>query len=114
MAAVELHHNPRCSKSREALQLIRDRGIEPVIVDYLAGVHDRASLTALLARLALPPSGLLRRGEPEAPGPDADEDAILDALVAHPRLIERPVVVTPRGAVVARPPERLLPLLDRL
>jgi arsenate reductase len=106
--------NPRCSKSRGAEQLLAERGITPSRVLYLDAPPTRAQLEDVLRRLGTDdPRALMRTGEPEYAGlEDADRDQLLDALAQHPQLIERPVVVRGDRAVVARPPERLLELLD--
>jgi len=110
------YHNPRCSKSRQALALLGERGIMPVIVPYLDAPPDAQALRALLGQLGLPARALLRRGE-EAyrvlglDNPALDEAALLAAMSAHPRLIERPIFVHDNRAVIGRPPERVLDLL---
>ena len=106
--------NPRCSKSRGAEQLLAERGITPHRVLYLDTPPTRQQLEDVLRRLGTDdPRVLTRTGEPEYAGlEDADRDRLLDALAQQPRLIERPVVVRGDRAVVARPPERLLELLD--
>jgi len=111
-----IYHNPRCSKSREALALLRDRGVEPVVVEYLQTPPDAATLQALLAALGLRPRALLRRQEPEyaelgLDDPLIREDALIDAMVAHPRLIERPIVVINGKAVLGRPPAKVLEII---
>ncbi|MFC5345998.1 arsenate reductase (glutaredoxin) [Brevundimonas staleyi] len=109
---VTIFHNPRCSKSRAALELIREKGIEPDVVLYLQTGWTKARLKDLLKRLGLKPRDILRAGETEAAGLDGASDAeILTAMVAHPILVERPIVETPKGAVVGRPPERVLEVL---
>ena len=106
--------NPRCSKSRGAEQLLAEHGITPTRVLYLDEPPSREQLEQLLSRLGTDdPRALVRTGEPDYAGLEqASRDELLDALVAHPRLIERPVVVRGDRAVLARPPERLLELLD--
>ncbi|MEX2291544.1 MAG: ArsC/Spx/MgsR family protein [Mycobacteriales bacterium] len=106
--------NPRCSKSRGAEQLLAERGITPTRVLYLDAPPTREAIEAMLARLGTDdPRVLIRTSEPEYEGLEAASRAeLLDALVCHPRLIERPVIVRGDRAVVARPPERLLELLD--
>ena len=106
--------NDRCSKSRGAEQLLAEHGVTPTKVRYLDTPPTRAELEDVLRKLGTDDPGVLvRRGEPEAKGLEgADREALLDALAQHPRLIERPVVVRGDRAVVARPPERLLELLD--
>lgn len=116
MSAYELWHNPRCSKSRATLDLLREHGIDPAIRDYLAQPPDPAELRALLAKLGLPARALLRSGEAEhgalgLDDPALGEDALVAAMVAHPRLIERPVFIAGTRAIVGRPPERVLELL---
>jgi arsenate reductase len=107
--------NPRCSKSRGAEQLFAEHGIAPDRVLYLDTPPTRGELEVLLRKLGTDdPRALTRTAEPEYAGlEDADRDRLLDALAQHPRLIERPVVIRGDRAVVARPPERLLELLDQ-
>lgn len=116
MNRTRFYHNPRCSKSRGALELLRERGIEPEVVAYLDTPPSTAELRELLALLGLPARALLRTGEDEYTAlgladealPDA---ALIDAMHTHPRLIERPVFVHRGRAVIGRPPERVLELL---
>jgi arsenate reductase len=117
MSDTLLYHNPRCSKSRAALELLNRHGIEPTIVRYLDQPPDAAALRALLGMLGVPARRLLRTGEPEHAAlnladPSLDDAALIAAMVAHPRLIERPVFVHRGRAVIGRPPERVLELLD--
>jgi arsenate reductase (glutaredoxin) len=112
-----LYHNPRCSKSRAALELLRARGHEPEIVPYLESPPDRATLAWLAARIDGGARAMLRSGEPEharlgLDDPDLAEDVLLDAMARHPRLIERPIYVEGGRAVIGRPPERVLALLE--
>lgn len=116
MSETRLYHNPRCSKSRAALELLRERGVEPVVVAYLDTPPSISELRGLLGLLGLPARALLRTGEAEyaelgLAAPDKTEDELIDAMVAHPRLIERPVFVHAGRAVIGRPPERVLELL---
>ncbi|MEJ7933094.1 arsenate reductase (glutaredoxin) [Sphingobium sp. AN558] len=108
-------HNPRCSKSRAALALLEAApGVEVEIVDYLKTPPGRAEIEAVFARAGISPSQALRKGESvvKAIGLDiTDEGAILDAMAIHPILIERAIVITDKGAVIARPPEEALRLL---
>lgn len=116
---VTIYHNPRCSKSRETLQLLRDRGVEPRIVEYLKTPPDAAELDALLSLLGREPREAMRtkeaayreRGLAEV----RDRKALVDAMVADPVLIERPIVVVERGkerrARLGRPPEAVLEIL---
>ncbi len=114
MSTVTVWHNPRCSTSRKALERLDAAGVTPEIYLYLKESPDAAAITALLAKLELPASGLLRAKEALAGElglrESNDNDSIIAAMVAHPRLIERPVVIGPKGAVVARP----LDALDRV
>jgi arsenate reductase len=116
MTPSRLFHNPRCSKSREALALIEDRGVQPMIVPYLEQPPSAAELRELLAQLGRPVRDVLRRSESEFDAlglddPALTDDALIDAMAAHPRLIERPIFVFGGRAVIGRPPERVLELL---
>ncbi|HYQ38276.1 MAG TPA: arsenate reductase (glutaredoxin), partial [Pseudomonas sp.] len=113
---MTLYHNPRCSKSRGALELLEARGLAPRVVRYLDTPPSAAELRALLAKLGYGARQLLRSGEEEyqtlnLADPALDDDALIAAMVAHPRLIERPILVVGDKAVVGRPPERVLELL---
>jgi arsenate reductase len=114
--AVTIYHNPRCSKSRQTLALLQDRGIEPKVVEYLSDTPDDATLDALLKKLKLEPRDLMRRKE--APYKDLGLDdpglsraALIAAMVEHPILIERPIVVKGAKAALGRPPEAVLEIL---
>ncbi|HWD27822.1 MAG TPA: arsenate reductase (glutaredoxin) [Rhizomicrobium sp.] len=123
MPPPTIYHYPDCSNSRGCLALLRARGIEPVIVEYLKKPPSRAELAALAQRLAATAGaawpglreGMMRPKEPvytELGLADArDDDALLDALAAHPVLLNRPIVTTARGARLCRPPEGVLALL---
>lgn len=112
-----IYHNPRCSKSRDTLALLRERGIEPDVVAYLETPPDAAQLKALLAQLGLADArDLMRQGEAEyaelgLADPALSQDALIAAMVAHPRLIERPIVVANGQARIGRPPEKVLEIL---
>lgn len=113
---ISIYHNPRCSKSRATLQLLQDRGIEPRVIEYLQDPPDAATLRELLAKLDIAPRDLLRKGEPEykdlgLADPGLDDGQIIATMTAHPRLIERPIVVGPKGARIGRPPESVLEIL---
>lgn len=114
---VTIYHNPRCSKSREALSILREHGAEPVVVEYLKTPIDRAGIERLLALLGLEPRQLMRTHEEEykkagLDDPTLSREALIDALVMYPRLIERPIVVRDeRHATIGRPPERILDIL---
>lgn len=108
-------HNPRCSKSRGALDLLEQHGVSPEVVRYLDARPDRAELERVLGLLGTgDPRVIMRTGEPlykELGLGDADQDALLDAMAENPVLIERPIVIVGDRAVVGRPPERVLDLL---
>lgn len=111
-----IYHNPRCSKSRGALELLQQRGVAVDVVEYLKTPPDRATLSDLLRRLGIGPRQLLRTGEDEykslgLENPALTDDQLLDAMIAHPKLIERPIVVIGNKAVIGRPPEKVLDLI---
>ncbi|MBN8871418.1 MAG: arsenate reductase (glutaredoxin) [Rhodospirillales bacterium] len=111
-----IYHNPACSASRNALSLIRESGEEPVVIEYLKTPPDRATLAALVQRMGVPVRDVLRRkgalyDELGLDDPTLSDDALLDAMVAHPVLINRPIVVTDRGVKLCRPPETVRELL---
>lgn len=113
---VIIYHNPACGTSRNTLAMIRNAGIEPHVIDYLKTPPSRAMLEALVARMGVPVRAILReKGTPYADLGLADEgltDAhLLDAIEAHPILMNRPVVVSPKGVRLCRPSERVLDLL---
>lgn len=107
-----IYHNPRCSKSREALAILQDAGTEVEIVEYLKNPPSRDQLAQLYARAGMTAREGLRIGEDAArPLKGADDDAILDAMAANPILIERPLVATEKGVRLGRPPERVREIL---
>lgn len=114
--ALTIFHNPDCSKSRAALDLIRARGIEPEIVLYRETGWTEDRLRGLLDRMGVGPGAVLRANEAEAAvlGTGASDDVVIAAMVAHPILVERPIVETPLGVVVARPAERVFEVLPPL
>jgi arsenate reductase len=114
---VTIYHNPRCSKSRQTLELLRGRGIEPEIVEYLKTPPSKTQLGKILKMLDMAPRDLMRKKE--APykdngldDPGLSRDALIQAMVDNPVLIERPVVVTGGKAALGRPPEAVLDILD--
>jgi arsenate reductase len=115
--SIQIYHNPRCSKSRETLKLLRERGVEPDIVEYLKTPPDRQTLEHILQLLGLEPRELMRRKEKEYKDlglndPSLSRDQLIDAMLAHPKLIERPIVIKDgRRAALGRPPEQTLELL---
>ena len=115
-ANVTIYHNPRCSKSRQTLQLLREQGVEPKIIEYLKTPPDEATLADILEQLGLSAHELIRTGESLYKELGLDKNApggaqMLRLLVENPKLIERPIVVTPQGAAIGRPPENVLKLL---
>ena len=117
MSSTTIWHNPRCSKSRQTLQLIRDRGIEPIVVEYLKTPPSEAELIDALKALGFAPRALMRKNEAPyselALGDEGLSDAdLVAAMVGNPVLIERPVVFRDKRAVVGRPPENVLEFLD--
>lgn len=113
---LTLLHNPRCSKSRAALALLEARGIPFEVVEYLKTPLDRTALARLGEKLGLPPSRWVRTGEAEYTRagltPASTEDEVLDAMATHPILVERPIAIRGSRAVVGRPPEGVLELVD--
>lgn len=116
MSEYTIYHNPRCSKSRTTLALLQERGIEPEVVLYLQTPPDVGTLRSLLDKLGKSPAELVRTGEAEFKAlglaRDSDSGALLEAMASHPKLIERPIVVRGERAVLGRPPENVLELLD--
>lgn len=113
---VIIYHNPDCGTSRNTLGMIRNAGIEPHIVEYLKTPPSRALLEQLIARMSISTRALLReKGTPfhelGLGNPELDDDALLDAMMAHPILINRPIVVTPNGVRLCRPSEQVIDLL---
>lgn len=113
---VIIYHNPACGTSRNTLGLIRNAGVEPHVIEYLKTPPSRSMLESLIARMAIPIRALLReKGTPYAELGLADQaltdDALLDAMMAHPVLINRPIVVTPKGVRLCRPSEAVIDLL---
>ena len=113
---ITVFHNPECGTSRNVLALIRDAGHEPTVVEYLKVGWAKTRLLELLGAMGLRPRDILReKGTPAAElgllEPSVSDDAILDAMVAHPILVNRPIVVTPKGAKLARPSDAVLELL---
>lgn len=107
-----IYHNPRCSKSREALAILTDAGAEVEVIEYLKTPPSRETLAALYKRAGMTAREGLRIAEDAAkPLKDADDDTILDAMAATPILIERPLVATERGVRLGRPPEKVREIL---
>ncbi|HYH19179.1 MAG TPA: arsenate reductase (glutaredoxin) [Azospirillum sp.] len=110
---VTIYHNPRCTKSRETLELLRSKNVEPMVVEYLKTPPSAAELKRILAALNKSPRELLRAKEAAeaAIGKDLDDEALIAAMVANPIVIERPIVVKGDKARVGRPPESVLEIL---
>jgi len=113
---VRIYHNPRCSKSRQTLQLLEDRSIAPQVIKYLETPPDAATLSDLLDMLGLEPRELMRKKEMEyqesgADNPELSRDELIALMVNHPKLIERPIVVSGGKAALGRPPERVLEII---
>jgi arsenate reductase len=114
--AVTIYHNPNCGTSRNTLALIRDAGVEPIVIEYLNEPPDHNTLVALLKRAGMRPRDLLReKGTPYAELGLGEkhwtDDELIDQMLAHPILINRPLVVTPWGVKLCRPPEVVLEIL---
>ncbi len=116
MTDLTLYHNPRCSKSRGALELLEARGLAPTVVRYLETPLDAAQLKALLCKLGISARQLLRSGEDEYKAlnlADASlsEAQLIAAIAAHPKLMERPILETADKAIIGRPPENIVEIL---
>ncbi|MGH7030012.1 MAG: arsenate reductase (glutaredoxin) [Stellaceae bacterium] len=111
---VTMYHNPRCTTSRRALALLRERGVGPQIIEYLKTPPSAPELKQILGQLDMPAAKLLRKKEAAAAGIDPkalSEDALIAAMVAHPIVIERPIVISGAKAALGRPPEAVLSVL---
>ena len=116
MADITIYHNPACGTSRNVLALIRNTGAEPEVVEYLKTPPTREKLLELIARMAVPVRDVMRRkeslyGELALDNPALGDDALVDAMLAHPILINRPIVDTPLGTRLCRPSEAVLDIL---
>jgi arsenate reductase len=112
---MKIYHNPRCSKSRQTLALIQENGVEPEVVLYLGNIPSTEELRDLLSKLEITPMQLIRKGEKDwkenYKGKELSDAQLIQAMIAHPKLIERPIVVKDNKAVLGRPPENALELL---
>ncbi len=113
---TKIFHNPKCSKSRETLALLRERGVEPAVVEYLQTPPSRTELAQVLAALGMKPRELMRRKEAAyaelgLDDPKWTDDELIGFMVENPVLIERPIVVTEKGVRIGRPPESVLEIL---
>ncbi len=116
---VVIHHNPDCGTSRNVLEIIRAAGYMPVVIEYVTEGWTRPQLMALFAAANITPRQALRASKSPAAAlgltaDDTTDEALLDAMVAHPILVNRPIVCTPKGVRLCRPSEAVLDLLDRL
>lgn len=113
---VKIYHNPRCGKSRQTLQLIKEQGIEPEIIEYLKTPPSAEELDDILQKLGMEPRDLIRKQEAEykAGGLDneaLDRQALINGMISYPILIERPIVIANGKAAIGRPPEHILSIL---
>jgi len=113
---VTIYHNPRCTKSRQTLELLKSRGIEPEIIEYLKTPPGKIKLKEILKMLGLEPRALMRKNEDEykkakLDNPKLSKDDLIAAMVKHPILIERPIVVANGKAAIGRPPEKVLEII---
>lgn len=114
--SIKIYHNPRCSKSRQTLELIRQQGIEPEVVEYLKTPPSKSELKDILSRLNMEPRQLMRTKEVEYKENNLDStelsnDQLIDAMVKNPKLIERPIVINLQKVALGRPPENVLEIL---
>lgn len=114
--SVKIYHNPRCSKSRQTLQLLQNQGIELEIIEYLKNPPTIAELEDILAKLGIAPRDLMRKNEAEYKvtgmnNPELDYDTLVKGMVETPKLIERPIVLANGKATIGRPPESVLAIL---
>ncbi len=116
---IVIHHNPDCGTSRNVLAIIRASGVEPIVIDYLSTGWTRPQLLGLFAAAGLTPRSALRTTKSPADelgllDPSVPDEALLDAMLAHPVLVNRPIVCTPKGVRLCRPSETVLDLLETL
>ena len=114
--SITIWHNPRCSKSRQTLDLLRSKGVEPVIREYLKNPPSKAEVEKLIDLVGGDPHELIRDGEPEFKAlkkkkAELGKTEVVKAIAAHPILLQRPIVVSGKRAAIGRPPEAVLPLL---
>ena len=116
MKVITIYHNPRCSKSRQTLQLLRDNGVEPKIIEYLKIPLQKSELKNIAEMLGLRPKEFIRKNENDFKDNNLgeiidDNEKIIEAMVSYPKIIERPIVVVGNVAVIGRPPENVLEIL---
>ena len=113
---VTIYHNPRCSKSRQTLQLLQDNNVSPEVVEYLKTPLDKTQLTELISKLGISVRDIIRKSEQDykdraLSNSDLSDDALLNAIVEAPKLMQRPIVVNGNKAAIGRPPENVLEIL---
>ena len=112
---MKIYHNPRCSKSRQTLALLQENGVDPDVVLYLDNIMTVGELRGLLVKLGISPMQLVRKGEAvwkeKYKGKELSDDQVIEAMIANPKLIERPIVVKDQSAVLGRPPENVIELI---
>lgn len=114
--SVTIYHNPRCSKSRQTLQLLQEKGVEPEVVEYLQSPPSQDELKDILAKLGMQPRDLMRKKEDEykalnLANDSLSNDELVAAMVENPKLIERPIVIAGGKVAIGRPPENVLAIL---
>jgi len=113
--SVTIYHNPRCSKSRQTLALIQEKGIEPEIIEYLKSPPSEVELDQIISKLAVQPEELIRKGEDEFKlyfmEKKLSREETIRLMVKHPKVIERPIVINGNKAIIGRPPEGVLDIL---
>ena len=117
MSNVKIYHNPRCSKSRQALQIIKDHGVEPKVIEYLKEPLGKSELENIAKNLGMRPKEFVRENEAEfkdnnLAGELEEDDDLFDAMAKFPKIMERPIIISDLGAVIGRPPENVLKILE--
>ncbi len=112
---MKIYHNPRCSKSRQTLQLLQEKGETPEVIEYLKNIPTVDELADIIQKLSIQPEQLIRKGEAvykeNFKGKSLSDQEWIDAMIAYPKLIERPIVIKGNKAVLGRPPENVIELL---
>ena len=117
MSNVKIYHNPRCSKSRQALQIIKDHGVEPKVIEYLKDPLDKVDLENIAKSLGVRPKEFVRKNEAEFKDNnlvsklEKDSD-LFEAMAKFPKIMERPIIISDLGAVIGRPPENVLKIIE--
>ena len=114
--SVTIYHNPKCSKSSQTLELLKENGVTPTVIEYLKTPPTADTLKAILGQLGMAPRDLIRKKEDvyaelKLDNPSLSDDALIDFMIAHPILIERPIVLANGKAALGRPPEQVLDIL---